>query len=48
MEEAYLIRRLQPYYINIRKRLVKSPKVFWRDSGLLHNLLGVLTIIETI
>jgi len=44
LEEAYLIRRLQPYYINIRKRLVKSPKVFWRDSGLLHNLLGVPTM----
>jgi len=44
LEEAYLIRRLQPYYVNIRKRLVKSPKVFWRDSGLLHSLLGVLTI----
>jgi len=38
---AFLIRRLQPYQANIRKRLVKSPKVFWRDSGLLHSLLNV-------
>jgi predicted AAA+ superfamily ATPase len=38
---AFLIRRLQPYQTNIRKRLVKSPKVFWRDSGLLHALLNV-------
>src|SRR4030042_6234180 len=40
LEQTYLIRRLQPYYANIRKRLVKSPKIFWRDSGLLHSLLG--------
>lgn len=38
---AFLIRRLQPYQANIRKRLVKSPKVYWRDSGLLHALLNV-------
>jgi predicted AAA+ superfamily ATPase len=38
---AFLIRRLQPYQTNIRKRLVKSPKVYWRDTGLLHALLNV-------
>lgn len=38
---AFLIRRLQPYQINIRKRLVKSPKVYWRDTGLLHVLQNV-------
>jgi len=38
---AFLIRRLQPYRANIKKRLVKSPKVYWRDSGLLHALLNV-------
>jgi uncharacterized protein len=41
LEGAFLIRRLQPYFINIRKRLVKSAKVLWRDTGLLHALLGV-------
>ena len=41
LEQAYLIRRLQPFFANIKKRLVKSPKVYWRDSGLLHSLLGV-------
>jgi predicted AAA+ superfamily ATPase len=41
LEQAYLIRRLQPYFKNIKKRLVKSPKVFWRDTGLLHALMGV-------
>ena len=38
---AFLIRRLQPYKTKIRKRLVKSAKVYWRDSGLLHALLNV-------
>jgi len=41
LEGAFLIRRLQPYQANIRKRLVKSPKLYWRDSGLLHALLNV-------
>jgi uncharacterized protein len=41
LEQVYLLRRLQPYYANIKKRLVKSPKVYWRDTGLLHSLLGV-------
>jgi predicted AAA+ superfamily ATPase len=38
---AFMIRRLQPYRANIRKRLVKSPKVYWRDSGLLHAQMNV-------
>lgn len=41
MEEAFLIRQLQPYSVNIKKRLVKSPKVYIRDSGILHYLLGI-------
>jgi uncharacterized protein len=41
LEGAFLIRRLPPYHVNIKKRLVKSPKVYWRDSGLLHALMGV-------
>lgn len=41
LEQAFLIRRLQPYFINIGKRLVKSPKIYIRDSGLLHHLLNV-------
>jgi predicted AAA+ superfamily ATPase len=36
MEAAYLIRRLQPWFVNISKRIVKSPKIYFRDSGLLH------------
>ncbi|MGE5662991.1 MAG: ATP-binding protein [Deltaproteobacteria bacterium] len=38
---AFLIRRLPPYQANLRKRLVKTPKVYWRDSGLLHALANV-------
>jgi uncharacterized protein len=38
---AFLIRRLPPYHANIGKRLVKSPKVYWRDSGLLHAVMHV-------
>ena len=40
LEGAFLIRRLPAYHANIRKRLVKRPKVYWRDSGLLHALLN--------
>lgn len=38
---AFLIRRLPPFHANLGKRLVRSPKVYWRDSGLLHALLNV-------
>jgi predicted AAA+ superfamily ATPase len=41
LEGAFLIRRLRPLHANLRKRLVKSPKVYWRDSGLLHSTLNV-------
>ena len=41
LDGAYLIRRLPSYQTNIRKRLLKSPKVYWRDCGLLHALMNV-------
>jgi uncharacterized protein len=40
LEQAYLIRKLPPYFTNIKKRLVKSPKIYFRDSGLLHSLMN--------
>jgi predicted AAA+ superfamily ATPase len=40
-EAHFLVRRLRPYHANVGKRLVKAPKVYVRDSGLLHHLLGV-------
>ena len=41
LDGAYLIRRVTPFHANIRKRLVKAPRLYWRDSGLLHSLMGV-------
>jgi len=41
MVDLLLVRRLRPYYTNTKKRLVKSPKVYVRDSGVTHALLGV-------
>ncbi len=42
MVDLLLVRRLQPFHANIKKRLVKSPKVYVRDSGIVHTLLGIL------
>lgn len=39
LEETFIVRSLKPYFQNIKKRLVKSPKIYIRDSGLLHTLL---------
>ncbi len=41
LTDAYMVRQLQPYHANLKKRQVKSPKVYVRDSGILHRLLGV-------
>ncbi len=41
MVDAMVVRRLPPYFVNIGKRLVKAPKVYVRDTGLLHALLGL-------
>jgi predicted AAA+ superfamily ATPase len=41
IEGAFLVRRLLPYHANLGKRLIKSPKIFWRDTGLLHALMNV-------
>jgi predicted AAA+ superfamily ATPase len=38
---AYMVRAVPPWFENLKKRQVKSPKIFLRDSGLLHSLLGV-------
>lgn len=40
-EKAFLIRILKPFFINTKKRLVKSPKLYFRDTGLLHHLLRI-------
>jgi len=43
LADLLLVRRLQPFHRNAGKRLVKSPKVYIRDSGLVHALLGLRT-----
>ncbi|WP_145061547.1 ATP-binding protein [Engelhardtia mirabilis] len=41
LTDALVVRQLQPWHANLKKRQVKSPKVYVRDSGLLHTLLGL-------
>lgn len=41
LESSYIIFRLQPYYTNVRKRLTKTPKLYFHDTGLLCHLLGI-------
>lgn len=41
MVDLLLVRRLRPYHVNTKKRLVKTPKVYLRDSGVMHALLGI-------
>jgi predicted AAA+ superfamily ATPase len=44
LEGAYMVRKLMPFHINSKKRLVKSPKVYIRDTGLLHYLLDIYNV----
>jgi predicted AAA+ superfamily ATPase len=41
LTQAYMVRQLQPWYENLGKRQVKAPKIYFRDTGLLHSLLGI-------
>ena len=41
LSDAFMVRQLLPWHANLRKRQVKSPKIYIRDSGLLHQLLGL-------
>jgi predicted AAA+ superfamily ATPase len=45
LEDAMMLRRLPPWSGNVGKRLVKSPKIYVRDSGLLHALLGIDSLL---
>jgi predicted AAA+ superfamily ATPase len=46
LEGAFLVRRLAPWSGNLRKRLIRSPRVYLRDAGLLHALLGIRSLDE--
>jgi predicted AAA+ superfamily ATPase len=48
LEGLYLIRSLPPWTRNVGKRLVKSSKVYWRDSGILHTLAGLSEIEQVL
>jgi predicted AAA+ superfamily ATPase len=43
LTDAFMVRQLQPWHANLSKRQVKAPKVYVRDSGMLHQLLGIRT-----
>jgi predicted AAA+ superfamily ATPase len=46
LEHTFLVRRLPPYFRNVGKRLTKSPKVYLRDTGLVHHLLNISSLSE--
>lgn len=46
MEHLFLVRQLRPWHENLRKRQVKRPKLYFRDSGLFHHLIGAGTMDE--
>jgi len=46
LEETFIVRQLLPYYANIKKRIIKSPKIYIRDSGLLHALFNIEDKVE--
>lgn len=46
LEQTFMVRRLLPWHANLGKRLVKSPKIYFRDTGLLHALLGIQDAVQ--
>lgn len=46
LEATFMVRSLKPWRANLRKRQVKTPKIYIRDSGLLHRLLNITTFAE--
>jgi uncharacterized protein len=41
LSDIFMIRQLQPWHANLKKRQVKAPKIYFRDTGILHYLLGI-------
>ena len=46
LTDALVVRQLPPWFANIKKRQIKAPKVYVRDSGLLHSLLGIGSMLD--
>ncbi|HMV41268.1 MAG TPA: ATP-binding protein [Leptospiraceae bacterium] len=45
-EQTFFLRSLEPYFTNLKKRTVKSPKIYFRDSGVLHSMLKIESFNE--
>lgn len=45
-EKIFLIKLIRPYFSNLGKRIVKSPKIYFRDSGILHSMLNIRSFNE--
>ncbi len=48
LTDTYMIRQLQPWHQNLGKRQVKAPKIYFRDTGLLHALMGIKTVADLV
>ena len=46
LDGVFIVRQLKPWHENLKKRQVKSPKIYFRDSGLLHQILGIRTMTD--
>ena len=46
LEGTFMVRHLQPWYVNVNKRLVKRPKIYLRDSGIFHALMTIESIAQ--
>lgn len=46
LTDVFMIRQLKPWHVNLKKRQVKAPKIYLRDSGILHYLLGIKSMRE--
>jgi predicted AAA+ superfamily ATPase len=46
LEDLFMVRQLQPWHANLKKRQIKAPKMYLRDSGLLHYLFGIKNLKE--
>lgn len=46
LTQGYMVRQLQPWYENLGKRQVKAPKIYFRDTGLLHTLMAIRSEAE--
>ena len=44
LTQTFMVRQLQPWHQNLAKRQVKAPKIYFRDTGLLHSLMGIKTL----